>query len=88
MGASSSLVLGLFPRMTYPGGVAFASGIFALAFNLGGSAVSPLIGRFVGQDSWDLVFLFLAGSVLAGAVWTYVWYVRASTLDTAGRSFS
>lgn len=82
VGASSSLVLGLFPRMTYPRGVALASGIFTLAFNLGGGAGSPVVGRFVERDAWDLVFLFLAACVLTGAVWTYVWYARARTVDT------
>ena len=88
VGASSSLVLGLFPRMTSPGSVALASGIFALAFNLGGGAGSPVVGRFVGQEAWDTVFLFLAASVLVGAVWAYGWYARARTLEAAGRSFS
>lgn len=77
VGASASLVLGLFPRMTAPGRVALASGIFALAFNLGGSAGSPLVGSLVGREAWDLVFVFLAACVLAGGLWSYGWYARA-----------
>lgn len=76
VGASSSIVLGLFPRMTSPEGVALVSGIYALGFNLGGGAGSPVVGRLVDQDAWDGVFLFLAGSVLAGAIWTFGWYIR------------
>ena len=77
VGASSSIVLGLFPRMTSPEGVALVSGIYALAFNLGGGAGSPVVGRLVDQDAWDGVFLFLAGSVLIGAIWTVGWYTWA-----------
>ena len=76
VGASSSLVLGIYPRINAPGRVALASGIFALAFNLGGGAGSPVVGRLIGRDAWDLVFVFLAGCVMAGAVWSYGWYVR------------
>ena len=76
VGAASALVLGLYPRMTSSGGVALASGIFALAFNLGGGAGSPVVGSLVGRDAWDLVFVFLAGCVLAGALWSYGWYAR------------
>ncbi len=75
VGASSSIVLGLFPRMTSPTGVAMVSGIYALAFNLGGGAGSPVVGRLADQDAWDGVFLFLAGSVLMGTVWTVGWYM-------------
>jgi len=77
VGGSSSLVLGLFPRMTAPGRVALASGIFALAFNLGGSAGSPFVGSLIGREAWDLVFVFLAVCVLAGGLWSYGWYARA-----------
>ena len=76
VGASSSLVLGLFPRITAPDRVALASGTFALAFNLGGSAGSPVVGSLVGKEDWDLVFVFLAGCVLAGGIWGYGWYAR------------
>lgn len=79
VGASSSFVLGLFPRMTAPGRAALASEIFALAFNLVGSAGSPIVGRFVGRDAWDMVFVFLAGSVLVGGLWSYGWYARSRT---------
>ena len=86
VGASSSLVLGLFPRMVNPAGAGFAGGVFILAFNLGGGAGSPLVGGFVGRGAWDAVFLFLAGTVLAGAVWTYGWYARARSIqETGGR---
>ena len=84
VGASSSLVLGLFPRMVNPAGAGFAGGVFILAFNLGGGAGSPLVGGFVGRGAWDAVFLFLAGTVLAGAVWTYGWYARARSIQEAG----
>ena len=77
VGASSSLVLGLFPRMTSPEGLALVSGIYALAFNLGGGAGSPVVGRLVDQDAWEGVFLFLAGSVLVGAIWSIGWYIWA-----------
>lgn len=77
VGASSSITMGLFPRMTSPAGVAMVSGIYALAFNLGGGAGSPVVGRLVDQDAWDGVFLFLAGSVLVGAIWTGGWYIWA-----------
>ena len=76
VGASSSVVLGLYPRVGSPGGVSLTSGMFALVFNLGGGAGSPLMGRLVGQDDWDAAFLFLAGSVLLGALWSYGWYAR------------
>ncbi len=46
VGASSSIVLGLCPRMTSPEGVAMVSG-YALAFNLGGGAGSPVVGSLV-----------------------------------------
>ena len=75
VGASSSIVLSLFPRMTSPTGVALVSGIYSLGFNLGGGAGSPIVGRLVDQDAWDGVFLFLAGSVLAGAIWIIGWYM-------------
>lgn len=87
VGASASLVLGLFPRMTAPGRVALASGIFSLAFNLGGGAGSPVIGRFVDREAWDLVFVFLAGCVLVGALWSYGWYARSRRAPPAGWSF-
>ena len=77
VGASSSIVLGLFPRMTSPEGVALVSGIYALGFNLGGGAGSPVVGRLVDQDAWEAVFLFLAGSVLIGAIWSIGWYTWA-----------
>ncbi|MCY4622008.1 MAG: MFS transporter [bacterium] len=77
VGASSSVVMGLYPRVGSPDGVSLTSGVFALAFNLGGGAGSPLMGRLVGQDDWDVAFLFLAGSVLVGALWSYGWYARA-----------
>ncbi len=77
VGASSSLVLGLFPRMTASKGLALGSGLFALAFNLGGSASSPIVGRFVGGEDWDLVFAFLAGCVLVGGLWSFGWYAHA-----------
>ena len=35
-----------------------------------------MMGRLVGQDDWDAAFLFLAGSVLLGALWSYGWYAR------------
>ncbi len=73
--ASSSIVLSLFPRMTSPTGVALVSGIYSLGFNLGGGAGSPIVGRLVDQNAWDGVFLFLAGSVLAGAIWIIGWYI-------------
>ena len=75
VGASSSIVLSLFPRMTSPTGVALVSGIYSLGFNLGGGAGSPIVGRLVDQNAWDGVFLFLAGSVLAGAIWIIGWYI-------------
>ena len=87
VGASASLVLGLFPRMTAPGRVALASGIFSLAFNLGGGAGSPVIGRFVDREAWDLVFVFLAGCVMVGALWSYGWYARSRRVPPAGWSF-
>jgi len=77
VGASSSVVLGLYPRVGSLGSVSLTSGMFALAFNLGGGAGSPLMGRLVGQDDWDTAFLFLAGSVLVGALWSYGWYAMA-----------
>lgn len=77
VGASSSVVLGLYPRVGSAGAVSLTSGVFALAFNLGGGAGSPLMGRLVGQDDWDTAFLFLAGSVLVGALWSYGWYAVA-----------
>ena len=77
VGAASSLVLGLFPRISSPGGVSLASGVFALGFNLGGGAGSPVMGRLVGQGDWNGAFLFLAGSVLVGALWSYGWYAGA-----------
>ncbi|MCE2526763.1 MAG: MFS transporter [Actinomycetia bacterium] len=84
VGASSSLVLGLFPRMTSPARVALVSGIYALAFNLGGGSASPVMGGLVDRDAWDGVFLFLAALVLLGALWTLGWYVWArSHLPTA-----
>ncbi len=79
VGASSSLVLGLFPRMTSPARVALVSGIYALAFNLGGGSASPVMGGLVDRDAWDGVFLFLAGLVLVGALWTLGWYLWART---------
>ena len=79
VGASSSIVLGLFSRMTSPAGVALVSGFYALAFNLGGGSGSPVVGRLVEEDAWDRVFLFLAGSVLVGAVWTIGWYLWAKS---------
>lgn len=79
VGASSSVVLGLYPRVGSAGAVSLTSGVFALAFNLGGGAGSPVMGRLVGQDDWDTAFLFLAGSVLVGALWSYGWYARART---------
>ena len=85
VGASSSIVLGLFPRMTSPTSVAMVSGIYALAFNLGGGAGSPVVGRLVDQDAWDGVFLFLAGSVLIGTVWIVGWYMWARSLLSEGR---
>jgi len=33
------------------------------------------VGGLVDQDAWDGVFLFLAGSVLAGAIWIIGWYI-------------
>ena len=83
VGASSSLVLGVFPRVTSPAGVALVSGFYALTFNLGGGAASPVVGRLVNRDAWDGVFLFLASAVLAGAIWTFGWYVRARTHQQA-----
>ena len=77
VGASSSLVLGLFPRITSPPRVALVSGIYALAFNLGGGSASPVMGGLVDRDAWDEVFLFLAGLVLVGALWTLGWYLWA-----------
>ena len=77
VGASSSLVLGLFPRITSPPRVALVSGIYALAFNLGGGSASPVMGSLVDRDAWDGVFLFLAGLVLVGALWTLGWYIWA-----------
>ena len=77
VGASSSVVMGLYPRVGSTSGVSLTSGVFALAFNLGGGAGSPLMGRLVGQDRWDAAFLFLAGSVFIGALWSYGWYARA-----------
>ncbi len=77
VGASSSLVLGLFPRMTSPARVALVSGIYALAFNLGGGSASPVMGGLVDRDAWDGVFLHLAGYVLVGALWTLGWYLWA-----------
>lgn len=77
VGASSSLVLGLFPRMTSPTKVTLVSGIYALAFNLGGGAGSPVMGRLVDRDAWDGVFLSLAGTVLIGAAWAFGWYIWA-----------
>lgn len=88
VGASSSLVLGLFPRMAAPGRVASASGIFALAFNLGGSAGSPIVGSLVGREEWDMVFVFLAGCVLVGGLWSYGWHMRARRVRQPGRSVS
>ena len=85
VGASSSIVLGLFPRMTSPAGVALVSGIYSLGFNLGGGAGSPVVGRLVDQDAWDGVFLFLAGSVLAGAIWILGWYLWARSRLPEGR---
>ena len=85
VGASSSIVLGLFPRIRSPEGVALVSGIYALAFNLGGGAGSPVVGRMVDQDAWGGVFLFLAGSVLVGAVWTVGWYMWAQSRMPEGR---
>ena len=85
VGASSSIVLGLFPRMTSPAGVALISGIYSLGFNLGGGAGSPVVGRLVDQDAWDGVFLFLAGSVLAGAIWIVGWYLWARSRLSEGR---
>lgn len=79
VGASSSVVLGLYPRVGSAGAVSLTSGVFALTFNLGGGAGSPLMGRLVGQDDWDAAFLFLAGSVLVGALWSYGWYAMART---------
>ncbi len=87
VGASSSLILGLFPRMVAPGQVALASGIFAMAFNLGGGAGAPVVGRLIGRGSWDLVFLFLAGCVLAGGLWSGAWYARSRRLLAASGSF-
>ena len=75
VGASSSIVLSLFPRMTSPTGVALVSGIYSLGFNLGGGAGSPIVGRLIDQDAWDGVFLFLAGSVLIGTLWIVGWYM-------------
>ncbi len=86
VGAAASLVLGLFPRLVAPDRVALASGIFALAFNLGGGGGSPIVGRLVGGGDWDLVFVFLAGCVLVGALWSYVWYGKARRVDQTGWS--
>ena len=88
VGASSSLVLGVFPRITVPGRAALASGIFALAFNLGGGAGSPVLGRLVDRDAWDLVFVFLAGCVMAGALWSCGWYARDRRAGLADRSYA
>ena len=88
VGASSSLVLGIFPRITVPGRAALASGIFALAFNLGGGAGSPVLGRLVDRDAWDLVFVFLAACVMAGALWSYGWYAQDRRRGLAGRSYA
>ena len=77
VGASSSLVLGLFPRITSPPRVALVSGVYALAFNLGGGSASPVMGSLVDRDAWDGVFLFLAGLVLVGGLWTLGWYLWA-----------
>ncbi len=79
VGASSSLVLGLFPRMTSPARVALVSGVYALAFNLGGGSASPVMGGLVDRNAWDGVFLHLAGYVLVGALWTLGWYLWART---------
>lgn len=77
VGASSSVVLGLYPRISSPGGVSLAAGVFAFGFNLGGGAGSPVMGRLVGQGDWNAAFLFLAASLLIGALWSYAWYARA-----------
>ncbi len=71
---TSSLVLGLFPSMTSPKRVAFAAGVFAFAFNMGGGAGAPVIGRLLDQGRWDQAFLLLAVIVAAGAIWTGGWY--------------
>ena len=88
VGASSSLVLGIYPRITAPGRAALASGIFALTFNLGGSAGSPVVGWLVGREAWDLVFVFLAACVMAGALWSYGWYARGRRVRAAGRGYT
>lgn len=86
VGASASLLLGLFPRMIAPDRVALASGIFALAFNLGGGAGSPIVGRLVGNQDWNSVFVFLAGCVLVGGLWSYAWYRKAGRIHQPGWS--
>ena len=52
VGASSSVVLGLYPRISSPGGVSLATGVFAFGFNLGGGAGSPVMGNLVGRGDW------------------------------------
>ncbi|MCY3539925.1 MAG: MFS transporter [bacterium] len=85
VGASSSLVMGLYPRIAAPGRVALASGIFAMVFNLGGGAGAPVVSRFVDRATWDQVFNFLALSVLAGGIWSYIWYLSARHPALFGR---
>ena len=77
VGAASSVTLGLFPRLLDDAQAAFTGGIFVLAFNLGGGAASPVMGRLVERGSWNLAFLFLAACAAAGALWTGGWYARA-----------
>ena len=77
VGAASSVTLGLFPRLLDDAQAAFTGGIFVLAFNLGGGAASPVMGRLVERGSWNLAFLFLAACAAAGALWTGGWYAKA-----------
>lgn len=78
---ASSLLLGLFPPMTAPMNVAFAAGIFALAFNIGGGAGAPAVGRLVGRGQWDQTFFLLAAVVGGGAIWTGGWYAASPDLS-------
>ena len=69
-GAASSLVLGLFPSVVAASRPGLVVGVFALAFNLGGGLVSPLVGHLADTHAWAVTFFGLALLLLMATAWT------------------
>lgn len=67
--ASSSVLLGVFPRLIDVSRAAAIGGGFALAFNVGGGLGSPIIGSLIEGASWLAVFGTMAVCALVGAMW-------------------